>query len=117
MISSLGFIFAFAGYSVATWSVGSLSNWDVSKITSLKGMFKNYGSGANTIVLDLSGWNISSVTDMTDMFFSAGMNAITCSVKIPKNTGSLSSTTDKFYGSSDSVYASPPSGKSFTLAN
>lgn len=80
-------------------------------------MFKNYGSGADTIVLDLSGWNISSVTDMTDMFFSAGMNATTCSVKIPKNTGSLSNTTDKFYSFSDSIYAESLSGKSFTLAN
>lgn len=117
MISSLGFIFAFAGYSVATWSVGSLSNWDVSKVASLKGMFKNYGSGEDTIVLDLSDWNISSVTYMSSMFFSAGMNATTCFVKIPKNTGSLSNTTDKFYSFSDSIYAEPLSGKSFALPN
>ena len=50
------------------------------------------------------------------MFYYAGQNATTWSVKIPKNTGSLNNTTDKFYGSSGSVYATP-SGKSFTIPN
>lgn len=117
MISSLGFIFAFAGYSVATWSVGSLSNWDVSKVASLKGMFKNYGSGEDTIVLDLSDWNISSVTYMSSMFNNAGFYANNWLVQMPNLSGALENSESKFYGASDSVYAEPPSGKGFTLAN
>lgn len=116
MISSLGFMFTFASYSVAICSVGSLLNWYVSKVTSLKGMFKNYGSGADTIVLNLSGWNISSVTDMTDMFNNFAVKCLDITITIPKTSGSLTNTTDKFYGSSSSVYAELANRRTFTLA-
>ena len=76
-----------AGYSATTWSIGDLSNW-----------------------------NTSSVTNMQDMFSEAGYSATTWTVKIPSKTGDLTNTTSKWYGSSESVYAVPASGKSFTLS-
>lgn len=109
-------MFAFASYSVAICSVGSLLNWYVSKVTSLKGMFKNYGSGADTIVLNLFGWNTSSVTDMSSMFNNFAVKCQAITITIPNKSGSLTNTTSKWYGSSDSIYAAPPRGRTFTLA-
>ena len=105
-------MFVFAGYSVAICSVGSLLNWYVSKVTSLKGMFKNYGSGADTIVLNLSGWDTSKVTDMTDMFNNFAVKCLDITITIPNKSGSLTNTTSKWYGASEDVYVTG----SFTLA-
>ena len=80
-------------------------------------MFYEAGSSATTFNLNLSNWNTSSVTDMSYMFYKAGSRATTWSVIIPKTTGSLTNTTSKWYGSSESVYGKPDNGKSFTLAN
>ena len=41
-----------------------LSNWDVSSVTSMWGMFER----ARQFDQDISSWDISSVTDMTSMF-------------------------------------------------
>ena len=68
-------------------------------------------------LLNLSNWDTSKVTDMSSMFYYPGYNATTWSVTIPKTTGSLTNTTSKWYGSSDSVYETPTIGKSFTLAS
>ena len=51
------------------------------------------------------------------MFNSAGYNATTWSVTIPQKTGDIDNTTSAFYGKDSSVRATPPSGKSFTLAS
>ena len=58
----------------------------------------------------------------SSMFSSAGRSATTWSVTIPKTnngtaTGPINNTTSNLYGSTTSVTATPPSGKSFTLAN
>ena len=115
-VTSMYSMFITAGSSATTWSIGDISNWDTSSVTDMSSMFSSAGYSATTwTVGDLSNWNTSSVTDMSSMFSSAGQNATTWSVKIPKVTGSLSNTTSKWYGSSESVYAEPATGKQFTL--
>jgi hypothetical protein len=80
-------------------------------------MFDDAGYSATTFTLNLSSWNTANVTDMSCMFEGAGYSATTWSVTIPQtNGGSISNTTTKFYGQTTSVYGSPDSGKSFTLA-
>ncbi|MBQ3476197.1 hypothetical protein IJH26_01655 [Candidatus Saccharibacteria bacterium] len=57
---------------------------------------------------------------MNQMFYYAGYSATTWSVTIPRTNGAaspISNTTSRFYGKTTSYYATPPSGKSFTLAN
>ena len=108
-------MFGACGYSATTWDVGNISRWDVSNVTNMGYMFGSAGYKATTFNLDLSNWDVSSVTNMSSMFSSAGLSATTWSVKIPKKTGSLTNNTSKWYGSSDSVYAEPASGRQFTL--
>ena len=114
-VTEMSSMFSSAGSSATTWNIGNLSNWNTSSVTNMSGMFSSAGSSATTFNLDLSSWNTSSVTDMTDMFFSAGMNATTWSVTIPKTTGSLTNTTLKWYGFSDSIYAEPCANKKFKI--
>jgi hypothetical protein len=57
---------------------------------------------------------------MSNMFNNPGLIATTWSVTIPKTNGAatpISNTTSNLYGNSTSVTVTPPSGKSFTLAN
>ena len=110
-------MFTFSGHDAKTWIIEGLSNWNTSKLKSVEKMFNCAGYSATTFDLDLSNWDTSQVTNMVAMFNSAGYSATTWSVTIPKTTGSLANTTLKWYGSSDSIYAEPLSGKSFTLAN
>ena len=95
----------------------NLSNWDTSSVTRMSGMFNGAGRNSNSITINLSGWNTSNVTNMSNMFSNTGANATTWIVTIPANNGSgINNTTSSFFGSTTSVYASPISGKSFTLA-
>ena len=105
-----------AGESATTWNIGDLSNWDTSNVTSMSSMFAYADRKATIFNLDLSNWNTSKVTNMENMFTNAGSSATTWSVKIPSTTGSLTNTTSKWYGKTESVYAEPTSGKSFTLS-
>ena len=116
-VTGMSSMCSYAGYSAKIFSL-NLSNWDTSNVTEMQSMFfKAGGNSAIKISLNLSGWNTSKVTNMSSMFSGlCGHVDVRCTIKIPKNTGSLNNTTDKFYGSSSSVYAEPPSGKSFTLA-
>lgn len=50
-------------------SVGDISGWDTSKVTSMSSMFFNLISMTS---LDLSGWDTSNVTDMESMFDNCG---------------------------------------------
>ena len=43
---------------------GHISNWDVSKVTNMKGMF----SDKDSFNQDISKWDVSNVTDMSYMF-------------------------------------------------
>ena len=54
---------------------------------------------------------------MSSMFNNAGFYANNWLVQMPNLSGVLENSESKFYGASDSVYAEPPSGKGFTLAN
>ena len=45
-----------------------LSNWNVSNLTSLSGMFAGFYSSTEIEELDLSGWDTSKVTNMTNLF-------------------------------------------------
>ena len=47
----------------------SICDWDVSNVKNMCGMFINAKFNG-----DLSSWDVSSVTDMSDMFFKAGFN-------------------------------------------
>ena len=116
-VTNMGSMFEDAGYSDTTWTIGDLSNWDTSSVTDMSYMFSEAGRSATTFNLNLSNWDTSSVTNMDYMFQVAGYNATKWTVKIPKKTGSLNNSVSKWYGSSDSIYAEPPSGKSFTLAS
>ena len=115
-VTNMEFMFQNAGNRATTFSL-NLSNWDTSKVRTMYEMFYCAGSNAATFNLDLSNWDTSKVINMSDMFISAGSKATTWTVKIPKTTGSFSNTTSKWYGSSEQDYASPDSGRSFTLAS
>ena len=119
-VTNMSNMFQYAGYSATTWSVGDLSSWNTASVTNMGGMFYYAGYSATTFNLDLSSWNTASVTDISYMFSYAGYSATTWSVKIPRTNGAdspISNTTSRFYGKTTSNYATPPSGKSFTLAN
>ncbi len=110
-------MFSSAGSSATTWSVGDLSSWDVSNVTDMSYMFSGAGSSASDFNLNLSSWNISNVTNMGAMFSFAGSSATTWSITIPATNGNgISNTTNRLYGQTTSIYATPPTGKSFTLA-
>ena len=115
-VTSMGSMFNGAGKNATTFNL-NLSNWDTSSVMNMRSMFYSAGQNATTFNLNLSNWNTSKAITMDSMFSNAGSSATTWSVTIPKATGTLTNTTDKFYGSSDSVYASPTGTKSFTLAN
>ena len=116
-VTDMSRMFYNAGYFATTWNIGDISNWNTSKVTRMSSMFEKAGYFATNFNLDLSNWDISNVAYMDSMFSSAGQNSTTWSVTIPKTTGSLTNTTSKWYGSGESVYATPNSGKSFTLAS
>ena len=121
-VTSMNNMFYMTGSNATTWSVGDLSSWDTSSVTNMNSMFSSAGSSATTFTLNLSSWDTSSVTSMSNMFASAGYRATTWSVTIPKTnngttTGPITNTTANLYGNSTSVTATPPSGRSFTLAN
>ena len=114
-VTNMNFMFNNAGFGDTTFNLTGLDNWDTSKVTNMSYMFADAGQNATTFNLNLSKWNTSKVTEMGSMFNGAGSNATSWTVKIPSTTGSLTNTTSKWYGSSESVYANPLSGKSFTL--
>ena len=62
---------------------GHISNWDVSNVTDMKGLFKDHKYFNN----DISGWNTSNVTTMEDMFFQA------CAFNQPLNSWNTSKVT------------------------
>ena len=116
-VTDMSYMFNSAGYSATTWSIGDLSSWNTSNVTNMSNMFYLAGDSATTFTLDLSSWNTSNVTNMSYMFFDAGYSATTWSITIPQTNGnSINNTTSRLYGQTTSKYATPPSGKSFTIA-
>ena len=116
-VTNMTSMFYGTGRNATTWSIGDLSSWDTSKVTGMTFMFYYAGYNATTFSLDLSSWDTSKVTGMNAMFFGAGSNATTWSITIPQKTGDINNTTSAFYGQDSSIYATPASGKSFTLAS
>ncbi len=115
-VTNMNDMFKDAGSSATTFSL-DLSGWNTSSVTTMFTVFYQAGSSATTFSLDLSGWNTSSVTQMPLMFTRAGSNASDWSITIPRTNGnSTNNTTSRMYGKTTSTYASPDSGKSFTLA-
>ena len=95
----------------------NLSSWNTSNVTNMEYMFRYAGHSATTFNLDLSSWNTSNVTNMSGMFESSGYLATTWSVTIPSTNGDgISNTTSNLYGQTTSISGTPPSDKSFTLA-
>ena len=115
-VTNMGGMFESAGYSATTFTL-DLSSWNTSNVTDMSYMFYKAGYSATTFALDLSSWNTSNVTNMYGMFSNAGYSAATWSVTIPQTNGnSINNTTSRLYGQTTSKYATPPSGKSFTIA-
>ena len=68
----------FSECSLATWI--DLSNWDTSSCTNMSWMFSGFGiSGSSSFNFDLSNWNTSKVTDMSYMFYGANINSLNVS--------------------------------------
>ena len=114
-------MFSNAGHSASSFSL-DLSSWNTFSVGYMNRMFYQAGYSASSFSLDLSFWNTSSAINMSQMFYEAGNSATTWSVTIPKTnngttTGSITNTTSRLYGKTTSAYATPLSGKSFTLAN
>ena len=76
----MSMMFCNAGHEAASWSIGDLSGWDVSKVTNMNSMFSSACYSATTLSLNLSNWNTSSVTNMSSMFSNAGSKATSWSV-------------------------------------
>jgi surface protein len=97
--------------------ISGISDWDTSNATDMSYMFSSAGRSATTFTLDLSSWNTSNVTDMSGTFLYAGSSATTWFVTIPQTNGnSIDNNTRVLYGQTTSTRATPPSGKSFTIA-
>ena len=79
-VTDMSSMFEGAGYSATTFDIGDLSSWDTSSVTNMKSMFRYAGYSATTFELDLSSWNTSSVKNMSYMFDSAGRSATTWSI-------------------------------------
>ncbi len=78
-VTDMSYLFAYSGngaldnpnynYVESVWSIGDLSNWDVSNVTNMKAMFMNSGIySTNWNVGDLSSWDTVKVTDMGHLF-------------------------------------------------
>ncbi|MBR6137639.1 MAG: DUF285 domain-containing protein [Bacilli bacterium] len=116
-VTDMSEMFYHAGENVTTFEL-DLSDWNTSNVTNMSDMFNCSGENATTFNLDISNWNTSSVTNMARMFKFVGYNATNWSITIPQtNGGGISNTTSTLYGSTTSTKATPPTGKSFTLAS
>ena len=120
-VTQTTYMFSSAGYNAPSFTL-NLSSWDTSNVTNMSYMFQNAGYNASSFTLNLSSWNTSSVTNMNNMFSSSGNSATTWSVTIPKTNngtaiGPITNNTSRLYGNTTSVYATPRTGKSFTIAN
>ena len=60
------------GESNALFEISDISNWNVSKVTDMMGMFSYTGLSSTEFALDLSNWDLSNVTDTSYMFVSTG---------------------------------------------
>ena len=115
-VTEMSHMFYRAGEYSTNWSIGDISNWDTSNVTAMRSMFSFTKINSNIYELNLSGWNMSNVTDLTNMFHEAGVNASTWNVVIPSTNGNgLNNSSSTLYGGSDSIFANPPSEKSFTI--
>ena len=61
-------MFYYFGRNATEWNVGTLANWNVSKVKDFTRVFSGAGQDSSSFVLDLSNWNVSSATDMSNMF-------------------------------------------------
>ena len=116
-VTDMGYMFRESGQTAVTWAIGDISSWDTSNVENMSHMFSYVSHDTTNFKLDLSSWNTSKVTDMDNMCQESGQWATTWSIIIPRTNGnSINNTTSQMFGSTSSTYASPISGKSFTLA-
>jgi surface protein len=88
----------------------NISNWDVSSVTDMQGMF----AGVSTFNSDISNWDVSSVTNMYYMFGGASsfnQNLCPWGPKLPSNFN-YGNANDMFYSSGCASTTNPtgPSG-------
>ena len=80
-VTDISYFFGSTATIPSVWNVGvdirGITAWDVSHITSMKGLFRGkyitsvnaiYDERLNYLCPDISGWNTSNVTDMSEMF-------------------------------------------------
>mgnify|MGYP003297630746 CR=1 FL=1 len=68
-------LFAQVGKNSTSWTINTISNWNVSSLVKAEGMFAGAGLKSTSFTLNLSGWNTSSLKDMSYMFAEIGKNA------------------------------------------
>ena len=112
-VSDMSWMFSHAGYNTTQDTSLVMDNWNVSKVTDMSNMFNDAFSNSNSIHLSFNNWDTSSITNMNGMFSGLGTSAEIWRVYIPRKTGSLTNTYDKWYGSSSSVYAIPATDRTF----
>lgn len=85
-------------FSATNYSIGDISNWNVSKVENMDSMFSGYGKNSSSeLTLDLSGWDTSKVTNMEAMF-SGTSKLKTIYVSDKWNTNAVTSSESMFYG-------------------
>lgn len=77
-VTNMASMFRYSGYSQNTsdQQVPNVTNWNTAKVTSMNGMFYEFGHEANKVlgVPDVSGWNTGNVTDLSWMFYEYAYN-------------------------------------------
>ena len=96
-------------------TVPNVSKWNTGNVTDMSGMFRTYGKTSENIncELDLSGWSLAKLEKGSELF---KFTPKTFNVTIPAKTGEKDNDTDHWYYNNGTDSVSPPSGKSFTLA-
>ena len=57
----MSYMFQGSGNLARTWTIGTLRDWDVSKVTDMAGMFGGTGLNTSSYMLDLSYWDVSKL--------------------------------------------------------
>ena len=69
-------MFNHAGAEKGNTTISNLANWNVSKVTSMSGMFGSVGYDYTVTMSNLSSWNVSSVKSMSYMFGDHGRGGV-----------------------------------------
>ena len=80
-VTTMAHMFDLTGTHAATWDIGDLGGWDVSKVEDMSYMFNSAGDDAATWDIgDIGKWNVGNVKTMENMFSGAGYGATTWNI-------------------------------------